>query len=97
MLTRIQNVVLYGSPIAGTEPLVPNLQRSQVLVTYSQTSSTPPNPNETFGVASGTVSVRIQNYGYNFVLSPVVLRMPPYQTTVRGESAGYQAAQNVCP
>ncbi|HEX7330919.1 MAG TPA: TadE family protein [Pyrinomonadaceae bacterium] len=97
VLTRVQNVVLYGSPIAGTEPLVGNLRREQIVVTYSQTSSTPANPNETFGVATGTVSVKIQNYGYNFVLSPVVLRMPPYQTTVRGESAGYQAAQNVCP
>lgn len=96
-LERVQNMVLYGTPEAGTEPLVANLQRSQIAVTYSQATSSPPNPNEIFGVGTGTVSVRIQNYGYNFVLSPTVLRMPPYQTTVRGESAGYQAAQNVCP
>src|ERR1044071_929795 len=34
-LERIQNVVLYGSPTAGTEPLVANLQRSQIAVNYS--------------------------------------------------------------
>src|ERR1051325_1611563 len=92
-LNRINNVVLYGTPTAGTEPLVPNLQASQIVVRYSQT----PGDSETFGVAQGTVSVRIQNYGYNFILSPSVLRMPPYETTVRGESAGYQAGQNLCP
>ena len=90
---RVKNVVLYGSPEAGTAPLVPNLQASQIVVRYSQT----PGDSETFGVAQGTVSVKIQNYGYNFILSPVVLRMPPYETTVRGESAGYRAGQNLCP
>ena len=94
-LARIQNVVLYGSPTAGTEPLVPNLQASQISVSYSPRSGM--GDSQTFGVGTGTVSVKIQNYGYNFILSPVVLRMPPYETTVRGESAGYQANQNLCP
>ena len=94
-LTRIQNVVLYGSPVAGSEPLVPNLQASQIVVTYSPRAGM--SDSQTFGVGTGTVSVKIQNYGYNFILSPTVLRMPPYETTVRGESAGYQANQNVCP
>ena len=94
-LARIQNVVLYGSPTAGTEPLVPNLQASQIVVTYSQRPGM--NDSEAFGVAQGSVTVGIQNYGYNFILSPVVLRMPPYETTVRGESAGYEAGQNTCP
>ena len=92
---RIQNVVLYGTPTAGTEPLVPNLQASQIAITYRPRTGM--NDSETFGVARGTVSVSIQNYGYNFVLSPVVLRMPPYETTVRGESAGYQANTHLCP
>lgn len=94
-LTRIQNVVLYGTPEAGTEPLVPNLQASQITVTYSPRTGV--GDSQTFGVGTGTVSVGIQNYGYDFILSPVVLRMPPYETTVRGESAGYQANVNVCP
>ena len=92
-LDRVKKVVLYGNPDGGTEPLVGNLKESQIVVRYSQT----PGESETFGVAQGTVSVKIQNYGYNFILSPVVLRMPPYETTVRGESAGYTAGQNLCP
>lgn len=96
-LTRIKNVVLYGTdnPAVGEVPLVPNLQASQITVTYSKRPGM--NDSETFGVAQGSVSVKIQNYGYDFILSPVVLRMPPYETTVRGESAGYSAGQNVCP
>lgn len=95
VLTRVRNVVLYGSPTAGTQPLVPNLQASQVSVSYSPRSGV--GDSQTFGVGTGTVSVKIQNYGYDFILSPTVLRMPPYETTVRGESAGYQANQNLCP
>ena len=96
-LQRIQNVVLYGvdNPAVGTPPLVPNLQASQISVSYSPRAGM--NDSEAFGVAQGQVSVKIQNYGYDFVLSPVVFRMPPYETTVRGESAGYAAGQNVCP
>ena len=94
VLDRVKNMVLYGTDTAGTEPLVPNLQKSQVLVTYSSTAA---GYSETFGVGTGTVAVKIQNYGYDFILSPVVLRMPPYETTVRGESAGYEANTNLCP
>jgi Flp pilus assembly protein TadG len=92
-IERVKNMVLYNTPTAGTESLVGNLQASQIVVRYSQT----PDDSETFGVGAGTVSVKIQNYGYDFVLSPVVLRMPPYETTVRAESAGYTAGQNLCP
>jgi Flp pilus assembly protein TadG len=94
-LARIQNMVIYGTPTAGTEPLVGNLQASQIVVTYSPRTGM--GDSETFGVGTGTVSVQIQNYGYDFILSPTVLRMPPYETTVRGESAGYEANTNVCP
>src|SRR5688500_9899012 len=48
-LTRIQNVVLYGSPTAGTEPLVGNLQRSQIVVSYSKRPGM--LDSEAFGVA----------------------------------------------
>ena len=94
-LERIQNIVLYNSETAGTAPLVGNLQRSQIVVSYSKRPGM--NDSESFGVAQGSVTVGIQNYGYNFILSPVVLRMPSYETTVRGESAGYSAGQNTCP
>ena len=96
-LTRIQNMVLYNSPVegVGAQPLVANLQRANIVVDYSQRPGT---TEEAFGVAQGTVSVRIINYNYNFVLSPVPIPMPPYETTVRGESAGYFVGGNTsCP
>jgi Flp pilus assembly protein TadG len=92
---RIKNMVLYNSETAGSDPLVPDLTKSQVVITYSKRAGM--NDSEQFGVAQGTVSVKIQGYDYNFILSPIALHMPPYETTVRGESAGYQAGQNVCP
>ena len=105
-VARIKNMVLYNNPTAGTVPIVPNLTASKVTVLYSKVGcadasckpavASPPGP-EPFGVASGTVTVRIDGYDYNFVLSPVPFRMPPYETTVRGESAGWRAGQNLCP
>jgi len=93
-IDRIKNMVIYNSPTAGTETFVPNLQPSQVIVTYSPRAGM--GDSETFGVGVGTVSVKIQGYTYDFILSPVTLTMPPYETTVRGESAGRQAGQNQC-
>ena len=88
--TRIQNVVLYGTPTAGTTPLVPGLQASNVTVTYSpNTAAAGELPND-FGVGRGTVSVKIENYNYTFwAIAGIVVHMPQYQTTVVGESAGY--------
>ena len=94
-LDRIKKMVIYNSPTAGTERLVPDLQESQIIVTYSKRAGM--NDSEEFGIAQGTVSIKIQGYDYNFILSPVTLHMPPYETTVRGESAGYTAGQNLCP
>lgn len=81
-IERVKNVTLYGSPTPTTNPLVYNLQPSNVHFDTGSYSSD-------FGVATGTVSVKIENYDFNFILSPVPIRMPPYQTTVAGESAGF--------
>jgi len=93
-IANIQNMVLYGSPTAGTEPLVPNLTRENIVINYSQRPDSP--DSEPFGVAQGTVSVRIERFSYNFPLAPSAFAMPPYETTVRGESAGYTAGSNLC-
>jgi Flp pilus assembly protein TadG len=74
----VKNMVLYGTPTAGTTPLVNNLQASNVSVCYS----------EDYGVAQGTVSVRIENYSYTFAVAGRLIQMPTYKTTVTGESAG---------
>jgi len=93
-IANIQNMVLYGSSTAGTEPLVPNLTRENIVINYSQRPDSP--DSEPFGVAQGTVSVRIERFSYNFPLAPSAFAMPPYETTVRGESAGYTAGSNLC-
>ena len=78
----VQNVVIYGAPqpAAGAQPLVPNLTTNNVQVAYNG-----------FGVGAGRVTVSIEQYDYNFIvpLIGIRLRMPRYQTTLTGESAGY--------
>jgi Flp pilus assembly protein TadG len=74
----VKNMVLYGTPTAGTTPLVNNLQASNITVCYSAD----------YGVAKGTVSVKIINYNYTFAVAGRIINMPPYQTTVVGENAG---------
>ena len=78
-IQRVQNVVVYDSPTALTSPFLPNLATTNVTVTYST--------NPAFGVATGTVTVRIDSYTYNFM--GLSITMPPYETTVQGESAGF--------
>jgi Flp pilus assembly protein TadG len=79
-IDRVKNVVLYDSSTAGTSPFVPGLTATNVTVTYSSD----------FGVATGTVSVKIEDYHYSFF--GLDITMPTYQTTVEGESAGFVPA-----
>jgi Flp pilus assembly protein TadG len=81
----VKNMVLYGTTTAGTRTLVNNLQPSNVTVCYSAD----------YGVAQGTVSVKIEGYTYRFALGKVI-SMPAYQTTVMGESAGW-TPEVACP
>ena len=79
-ITRVKNVVLYDSSTAGTSPFIPDLTAANVTVTYASN----------FGVATGEVSVKIENYQYSFF--GLSITMPTYQTTVEGESAGFVPA-----
>ena len=75
----VQNVVVYGDPAGGSQPLVNNLTTANVQVQYSN-----------FGLGSGTVSVSIVNYQFQFVI-PLIgtnITMPNYNTTLTGENAG---------
>lgn len=74
----VKNMVLYGTPTAGTTTLVNNLQPSNITVCYSSD----------YGVGQGTVSVKIESYSYTFAVGAFNISMPAYQTTVVGESAG---------
>ena len=77
---EVKNVVVYGDPAGGTQPTVPNLTTDNVTVTYSG-----------FALNTGTVSVSITNYEFQFVI-PIVgttITMPNYTTTLTGECAGF--------
>ncbi|HLA09819.1 MAG TPA: TadE family protein [Pyrinomonadaceae bacterium] len=77
---NVKNVVVYGDPAGGTKPLVPNLSTSgNVQVIYNG-----------FGLDTGTVSVQITGYQFQFVIPFVStnITMPNYNTTLTGESAG---------
>ena len=80
--TAVRNVVMYGTdtPAQGATPLVYNLQTTNVTVTYTG-----------LNVAQGSVTVTISNYSFPFVLPTrsTSITMPPYRTTVTGESAGF--------
>ena len=79
---EVQNVVIYGEPSPGADerPLVAGLTPDKVKVNYSG-----------FGVGNGRATVSIEGYDFNFVvpLVGIKLRLPPYRTTLTGESAGW--------
>lgn len=80
--TAVKNVVVYGtdSPAQGATSLIYNLQPTNVTVAYSG-----------LNVAAGSVTVTISNYSFPFVLPTATtsVTMPPYRTTLTGESAGF--------
>lgn len=75
----VKNVVVYGDPAGGTNPVVDNLSTTNVNVDYSN-----------FKLDGGTVQVTITDYRFQFVI-PIIgtqIQMPNYTTTLTGESAG---------
>lgn len=77
---NIKNLVVYGNADGGTKPIVPGLTTSMVQITRSGD----------FSVNSGTVTVKITGYQFQFVLPlmPAKINMPAYATTLTGESVG---------
>lgn len=78
--SNIRNLVVYGNTGGGTQPLLPGLSTTHVQI--SRTSD--------FSVNSGTATVSITGYEFQFVLPmlPKKIVMPSYSTTLTGESAG---------
>ena len=78
--SAIRNVVVYGNPSGGTQPLLPGLATTNVQISRSSD----------FSVNSGTATVSITGYEFQFVLPmmPKKIAMPSYSTTLTGESAG---------
>src|SRR5215470_17698557 len=75
----VKNVVVYGDPAGGAQPVISDLSTANVSVNYSN-----------FGLDTGTVSVSITNYQFQFVVPFIgtTIQMPAYTTTLTGESAG---------
>lgn len=78
--TQVKNVVVFGDPAGGSQPVVNNLSTANVSVDYNG-----------FGVNDGTVNVSITNYQFQFVVPLIgtTIQMPNYKTTLTAESAGY--------
>ena len=79
-INQVKNVVVYGDPAGGGQPMLDNFSTSNVDVTYNG-----------FGLNDGTVTVKITNYKFQFVV-PIIgttITMPSYSTTLTAESAGY--------
>jgi len=77
---QVKNVVVYGDPAGGGQPMLNNLSTANVNVNYNN-----------FGLNDGTVSVSITGYQFQFVV-PIIgttITMPSYTTTLTAESAGY--------
>ena len=76
---KIKNVVVYGDPAGGTNPVVDNLAPANITVSRSG-----------YGLDTGTVSVGITAYQFQFVLPIGVasMQMPNYTTTLMAECAG---------
>ena len=79
-IDKVKNVVVYGDPAGGTQPLVNDLDVSNVTVTYSS-----------FALNKGTVSVSIDNYQFQFIVPLIgtTIQMPSYTTALPGESVGW--------
>ncbi|HEY8185507.1 MAG TPA: TadE family protein [Pyrinomonadaceae bacterium] len=78
-IDAVKNVVVYGDPAGGTNPVVDNLSTTNVNVVYSD-----------FKLDGGTVQVTITDYRFHFVI-PIIgteIQMPNYTTTLTGESVG---------
>src|SRR5262249_19167230 len=81
-INKVQEVTVFGvtNPPSGTKPLVTGLTTSNVSVTYSSD----------FGVHTGTVTVKITDYTFSFIVPLIgaTINMGEYKTTLTAEAAG---------
>ena len=74
----VKKIVVYGD-LTGTTPMLENLTTDNVTVTYNS-----------FNLDSGTASVSVHDYQFQFILPMLAtsISMPNYTTTLTGESVG---------
>ena len=83
--TAVQNMVLYGSPSAGTTPVVPGLTASEVVVTVCGIATVCSGFGSALGVPQ-EITVSISGYTINSVFA---------QTTLSGKPAVTFAYQGI--
>lgn len=77
--TAIQNMVLYGSPTAGTTPVLPGLTASNVNVTVCGIATVCPNYSAALGIPE-EVTVSISGYTIDSVFAHTTLTGKPAVT-----------------
>jgi Flp pilus assembly protein TadG len=78
-VAAVQNMVVYGTPTAGAQPIAVGLTTGQVSVQYTD-----------FSLATGSVRVGITNYQFQFLIPMfgATYTMRPFWAAARAESAG---------
>ena len=78
-VANVRNMVVYGTPTAGTSPVATSLIPADVTVTYTN-----------FGMNSGQVKVVIPSYSFyfNVPMFGANYHMNPFSATANAESAG---------
>jgi Flp pilus assembly protein TadG len=77
--TAVQNMVLYGSPTAGTTPVLPGLTASNVTVTACGITTVCPNYTSALGIPQ-EITVSISGYTINSVFAQIALSGKPSVT-----------------
>lgn len=81
-ITAVKNMVVYGDPSGGTQPVVAGLTTGNVTVEYQNYNGI---------LLSSRATVSITNYQFQFAV-PLIgtsITMPAYRTSLPGESAGF--------
>ena len=73
-ITKVKNMVVYGSDEGGASPLVPGLTTDQVSVTWTKDSGGVPQ----------TLTVSVQNYTVNAVFRSFTFNKPSVTVKVEG-------------
>jgi Flp pilus assembly protein TadG len=81
-ILAVKNVVVYGDPAGGTQPIVSGLSTSNVQIDYQNYNGLQ---------LSSRASVQINNFQFQFSVPLLggTMTLPAYRTSLPGESAGY--------
>src|ERR1700752_658574 len=81
-IQAVKNIVVYGNPSGGTQPIINGLSTSNVAVEYA-------NYNGVQLSSRATVSITNYQFQFSVPLLGGSMNMPAYRTSLPGASAGY--------